>query len=83
LQQKIGVELLFFLLSLEVALAQRDVTRAGSGNLATDTQRDLLDLAAGGEKLGGLFLNRALREIVSRGYYRLAFLCFGSGHVDP
>jgi hypothetical protein len=83
LQQKIGVELLFFLLSLEVALAQRDVTRAGSGYLATDTQRYLLDLAAGGEKLGGLFFNGALREVVSRCYDWLAFLCFGSGHVDP
>jgi hypothetical protein len=66
---------------LEVALAQRDVTRAGSGNLAAQTLRDLLDLATTGQKACGLFLDRKAGKVISRGKRWFGFAVLGSSHM--
>jgi hypothetical protein len=89
LQQKIGLFffllvlliVVLFLLGLQVTFAQRDMTRAGRGNLTAYTERDLLDLAAGSEEACSLLFNRKRGEICSRGNDWLAFLSFRSCHV--
>jgi hypothetical protein len=83
-QQFVAVETFMnLLLGLEVALAQSDVARAGSGNLAAYAQWNLLDFAAVGQKTGGLLFNGHAGEVSGRGYYGFALGGFCGSHGDP
>jgi hypothetical protein len=66
---------------LQVALAQSDMARTGSGYLATLSKRDLLDFTAGGKKACSLFFDGKAGEIISRSQGRFGFGVFGSSHM--
>ena len=68
---------------LEMAFAQGDMTRAGSGNLATDAQRNLLNLAARGEEAGRLLFNGQAGKVFSRRERGFGLGSLGSCHSDP